>query len=146
MALIGTMLQDKGIKTMLIKRFIPIINHEVNAHLNHLGLFVNFHLDENFDETIKARGFDTLGYNSFSEGEKLRMDMALLLAWRDIARMQGNVSTNILIFDEIFDSSLDQGGAEALADLLGLVKDLNVFIVTHTPEKIKDKVRSTMKI
>jgi DNA repair exonuclease SbcCD ATPase subunit len=146
MALIGTMLQDKGIKTMLIKRFIPIINHEVNAHLNHLGLFVNFHLDENFDETIKARGFDTLGYNSFSEGEKLRMDMALLLAWRDIARMQGNVSTNILIFDEIFDSSLDQGGAEALADLLGLVKDLNVFIVTHTPEKIQDKVRSTMKI
>lgn len=146
MSLIGTMLQDKGIKTMLIKRFIPIINHEVNAHLNHLGLFVSFHLDENFDETIKARGFDTLGYNSFSEGEKLRMDMALLMAWRDIARMQGNVSTNILIFDEIFDSSLDQGGADALADLLGLVKDLNVFIVTHTPEKIADKVRSTMKI
>ena len=146
MSLIGTMLQDKGIKAMLIKRFIPIINHEVNSHLNHLGLFVNFHLDENFDETIKARGFDTLGYNSFSEGEKLRMDMALLMAWRDIARMQGNVATNILIFDEIFDSSLDQGGAEALADLLSLVKDLNVFIVTHTPEKIADKVRSTMKI
>ncbi|USV40871.1 endonuclease [Xanthomonas phage BUDD] len=146
MSLIGTMLQDKGIKTMLIKRFIPIINHEVNTHLNHLGLFVNFHLDENFDETIKARGFDTLGYNSFSEGEKLRMDMALLMAWRDIARMQGNVATNILIFDEIFDSSLDQGGADALADMLALVKDLNVFIVTHTPEKIIDKVRSTMKI
>ncbi len=146
MSLIGTMLQDKGVKSMLIKRFIPIINHEVNTHLNHLGLFVNFDMDENFDETIKARGFDTLGYNSFSEGEKLRMDMAMLMAWRNIARLQGNVATNILIFDEIFDSSLDQGGADALADMLAMVKDLNVFIVTHTPEKIIDKVRSTMKI
>lgn len=144
--LIGTILQDKGIKSMLIKKFIPIINHQVNAHLAHLGLFVNFMLDENFDETIKARGFDQLGYNSFSEGEKLRMDMALLLAWREIAKMQGNVSTNLLIFDEIFDSSLDAGGAESLADLLTYMEDLNVFIITHTPEKIADKVRSIMKV
>lgn len=145
-SLAGTMLQDKGIKSMLIKKFIPIINHQVNAHLAHLGLFVNFNLDENFDETIKARGFDQLGYNSFSEGEKLRMDMALLLAWREIARMQGNVSTNLLIFDEIFDSSLDAGGAESLADLLTYMENLNVFIITHTPEKIADKVRSIMKV
>lgn len=144
--LIGLILQDKGIKSMLIKKFIPIINHQVNAHLAHLGLFVNFNLDENFDETIKARGFDKLGYNSFSEGEKLRMDMALLLAWREIAKMQGNVSTNLLVFDEIFDSSLDAGGAESLADLLTYMEDLNVFIITHTPEKIADKVRSIMKV
>lgn len=144
--LIGNILQDKGIKSMLIKKYIPIINHQVNAHLAHLGLFVNFNLDENFDETIKARGFDQLGYNSFSEGEKLRMDMALLLAWREIARMQGNVSTNLLIFDEIFDSSLDAGGAESLADLLTYMENLNVFIITHTPEKIADKVRSIMKV
>lgn len=146
MSLIGTMLQDKGIKAMLIKRFMPIINHEVNHYLSKLGLFASFHLDENFDETIKARGFDTLGYNSFSEGEKLRMDMAILLAWREVAKMQGNVSTNILILDEIVDASMDQGGAEALADLLALVKDLNVFIVTHTPEKIQDRVRSVLKV
>lgn len=145
-SLIGSILQDKGIKTMLIKKYIPIINHQVNAHLAHLGLFVNFQLDENFDETIKARGFDQLGYNSFSEGEKLRMDMALLLAWREIAKMQGNVSTNLLIFDEIFDSSLDAGGAESLADLLTYMENLNVFIITHTPEKIADKVRSIMKV
>lgn len=144
--MIGSILQDKGIKSMLIKKFIPIINHQVNAHLAHLGLFVNFSLDENFDETIKARGFDQLGYNSFSEGEKLRMDMALLLAWREIAKMQGNVSTNLLIFDEIFDSSLDTGGAESLADLLTFMENLNVFIITHTPEKIADKVRSIMKV
>lgn len=144
--MIGTILQDKGIKSMMIKKFIPIINHQVNAHLAHLGLFVNFMLDENFDETIKARGFDQLGYNSFSEGEKLRMDMALLLAWREIAKMQGNVSTNLLIFDEIFDSSLDSGGAESLADLLTFMENLNVFIITHTPEKIADKVRSIMKV
>lgn len=146
MSLIGSMLQDKGIKAMLIKRFIPIINHSVNNYLAQLGLFVKFNLDENFDETIQARGIDTLGYHNFSEGEKLRMDMALLMSWRDIARMQGNVATNLLIFDEIFDSSLDQGGSEALADLLGQIKDLNVFIITHTPEKIADKVRSTIQI
>ena len=146
MQLIGTMLQDKGIKSMLIKRFIPIINHSVNQHLQQLGLFVKFHLDENFDETIQARGIDTLGYNSYSEGEKLRMDMALLLAWRDIAKLQGNVSTNLLIFDEIFDSSLDTTGAESLADLLGVFQHLNVFIITHTPEKIAEKVRSIIKI
>lgn len=143
---IGLILQDKGIKSMLIKRFVPIINASVNQHLQQLGLFVKFHLDENFDETIQARGIDTLGYNSYSEGEKLRMDMALLLAWRDIARMQGNVSTNLLIFDEIFDSSLDTTGAEALADLLGVFQGLNVFIITHTPEKIAEKVRSIIKI
>lgn len=143
---IGLILQDKGIKSMLIKRFVPIINASVNQHLQKLGLFVKFHLDENFDETIQARGIDTLGYNSYSEGEKLRMDMALLLAWRDIAKMQGNVSTNLLIFDEIFDSSLDTTGAEALADLLGVFQGLNVFIITHTPEKIAEKVRSIIKI
>lgn len=145
-SMIGSILQDKGIKSMLIKKFIPIINHQVNAHLAQLGLFVNFHLDENFDETIMARGFDKLGYNSFSEGEKLRMDMAMLLAWREVAKMQGNVSTNLLIFDEIFDSSLDVGGAESLADLLTYTENLNVFIITHTPEKIADKVRSIMKV
>lgn len=146
MALIGTMLQDKGIKSMLIRRFIPIINTTMNRHLASLGLFAKFTLDEAFEETIQARGFDTLGYNSFSEGEKLRMDMALLLAWRDIAKMQGNVSTNLLIFDEIFDSSLDSTGSESLADMLTHTSDLNVFIITHTPEKIMDKVRSVIRI
>jgi DNA repair exonuclease SbcCD ATPase subunit len=144
--IIGSMLSDAGIKATIIKRFIPIINQAVNKYLNHLGLFVRFELDEQFEETIMSRGIDKLSYHSYSEGEKLRMDMALLLAWREIARLQGNVSTNLLILDEVADSSLDAGGAEVLADLLTSTQDLNVFIVTHTPEKILDKVRSVIKI
>lgn len=145
MTMIGSMLKDSGIKSALIKRFIPMINHEVNQYLAKLGLFATFTLDENFDEKIRSRGFDDLSYNSFSEGEKLRIDLALLMAWRSIAKLQGNVSSNLMVLDEIFDSSLDIGGADAMMDLLNLTSDLNIFIVTHTPEKIQDKVRSVLK-
>jgi len=144
-SVISAMLNDRGIKAMLIRRFIPIINHIVNEKLTELGLFAKFTLDEAFDETIMI-GTDQFNYFALSEGEKLRIDMALLIAWREIAKLQGNVSTNLLFFDEVFDSSLDSNGAEALADLMNQLEDLNVFIITHTPDKIMDKVRSIIKI
>lgn len=140
--IISMMLKDGGIKSMIIKRFISIINHAINTNLAKLGFFAKFTLDENFDETIQARGIDTLSYNNFSEGEKLRIDMAILLAWRDVAKMQSNVSTNLLIFDEVLDGSLDTIGTDALVSLLNELKDTNIFIVTHSPDKIADKVRS----
>ncbi len=140
--LIKTMLQDTGIKASMIKRFIPIINQTINHNLAKLGFFGRFTLDENFEETILARGFDTLSYNSYSEGEKLRIDLAVLLAWRDMARMQGILSTNLLMFDEVIDASMDASGTEAFTTLLGALTDVNVFIISHSPEKIIDKVRS----
>lgn len=141
-ALIKNMLQDTGIKATMIKRFIPVINQTINHNLAKLGFFGRFTLDENFEETIKARGFDTLGYNSFSEGEKLRIDLAVLLAWRDMARMQGILNTNLLMFDEVIDASMDANGTDAFTNLLTALQDTNIFIISHSPEKIIDKVRS----
>ena len=140
--LIKTMLQDNGIKASMIKRFIPIINQTINHNLSKLGFFGRFTLDENFEESIMARGFDNLSYNSYSEGEKLRIDLAVLLAWRDMARMQGILTTNLLMFDEVIDASMDTSGTEAFTSLLSALHDTNVFIISHSPEKIIDKVRS----
>jgi len=142
MNLVTSMLKDTGIKAMLIKKYLPIINHSINTNLASLGFFAKFTLSETFDETIQARGIDTLSYNNFSEGEKLRIDMAILMAWRDIARLHGGVSSNLLFFDEIFDSSMDAAGTDSLMLLLGQMKDTNLFVITHTPEKIAEKVRS----
>jgi len=142
MNLVTDMLKDSGIKGMLIKRYIPVINHAINNNLAKLGFFGKFSLDEEFEETIQARGFDTLSYNNFSEGEKMRIDMAVLLAWREIAKLQSNVDTNLLLLDEVVDGSLDTEGTEAFSRLLTELKGTNLFIVTHSPEKIADKMRS----
>jgi DNA repair exonuclease SbcCD ATPase subunit len=142
MGLVGDMLKDSGIKGMLIKRYIPIINHAINNNLTKLGFFGKFTLDEEFDETIHARGFDSMSYNNFSEGEKMRIDMAVLLAWREIAKLQSNVDTNLLMLDEVIDGSLDNEGTEAFGRLLTELKGTNLFIVTHSPEKIADRMRS----
>lgn len=141
-ALIKNMLQDSGIKAMMIRRFIPIINQNINHNLAKLGFFGKFELDENFEETIKARGFDELSYNSYSEGEKLRIDLAVLMAWRDMAKMQGIINTNLMFFDEVIDASMDISGTDAFATMLRDMKDTNVFIISHSPDKISDKVRS----
>lgn len=140
--LMSNMLKDNGIKATIIRRFIPIINHYINSNLARLGFFAKFTLDESFEETIQARGIDTLSYNNFSEGEKLRIDMAILLAWREVAKLQNSVSTNLLFFDEIMDASMDGAGTEALTILLNEMKSTNIFIISHAPEKIVDKVRS----
>lgn len=140
--LMSNMLKDNGIKATIIRRFIPIINHCINSNLARLGFFAKFTLDDSFEETIQARGIDTLSYNNFSEGEKLRIDMAILLAWREVAKLQNSVSTNLLFFDEIMDASMDGAGTEALTILLNEMKSTNIFIISHAPEKIADKVRS----
>ena len=107
-----------------------------------MGIFANFALDEQFKETIQVRGFEPVVYHQMSEGEKLRFDMAVMMAWRDIARLKSNMSTNLLIMDEVFDASMDQVGVDAFVDMLNTFNDMNVFVITHTPEKIADTFKS----
>jgi len=114
-------LKDTGIKAKIIKYYLPIMNKLINQYLSSMDFFVNFTLDENFDETIKSRYRDEFGYMNFSEGEKMRIDLALLLSWRDIARIKNSVNTNLLILDEVFDSSLDAVGTDEFMKLLKLV-------------------------
>lgn len=139
-------LRDDGIKAIILKDFVPMLNQVINQNLAALGLFATIEIDECFDEKIKMRGFEEMAYNQLSEGEKLRLDMAVMLAWRDIARYKANCSTNLLIMDEIFDSSADAEGTAAFADLLRSIADLNVFVITHTPEKLSDSFTSSIQL
>jgi DNA repair exonuclease SbcCD ATPase subunit len=138
------LLQDSGIKAKIIKQYIPIINKQINKYLNALDFFCNFNLDENFNEIVKSRYRDEFTYDSFSEGEKMRIDLALVFAWRDVARMKNSVNTNLVIMDELLDSSLDQVGMELCINLLYGLKDTNVFVISHR-ESIADKFISTIK-
>lgn len=139
-------LKDTGIKASIISEFVGTLNHLVNSNIKQLGLFANVKIDQVFDEEIKMRGFEPMSYNQLSEGEKLRLDMAVMMAWRDVARYKSNMSCNLLIMDEIFDSSVDSEGANAFAELLKSTPDLNVFVITHTPEKLADSFRSFIKL
>ncbi len=126
------LLKDNGIKTRIIKRYLPVMNKLINQYLQNMDFYVNFALDENFEETIKSRFRDTFSYESFSEGEKARIDIALLLTWRSIAKLKNSVDTNILILDEIFDGSLDQNGTGELGWILRNFDDsTNVFVISH---------------
>lgn len=145
-ASIGMMLKDTGIKSLIVNKYLPIFNQSINKYLQHMGMFIKFTLDEQFNETIKARYMDDYSYESFSEGQKLRIDLAIMMTWRDIAKMKNAMDTNLLIMDEIFDSSLDQSGIDAFIDLLPAMKNTNVFVVSHTPDKLNDKFRSQMEI
>lgn len=129
---IGEMLKDTGIKTKIIRQYLPVINKLVNQHLQILDFFVSFHLDESFAETIRSRHRDGFSYDSFSEGEKQRIDLALLFTWRMIAKMKNSVSTNLLILDETFDSSLDYEGVDNLMKIIySLGDDTNVYVISH---------------
>lgn len=135
---IGELLKDTGIKTKITQQYIPVINTLVNNYLQILDFFVSFSLDENFNESIKSRHRDDFTYASFSEGEKLRIDMALLFTWRQIAKMKNSTSTNLLFLDEIADNSMDAEGIENLQKILAsLDKDTNVFIISHKKELIE---------
>lgn len=137
------MLKDTGIKTKIVKEYLPVMNNLVNKYLQVLDFFVSFHLDENFDEVIKSRHRDNFNYASFSEGEKQRIDLALLFTWRQIARMKNSTSTNLLVLDETFDSSLDQDGVDNLMKILGtLENDTNVFVISHKGDLLDGKFRS----
>ena len=129
------MLKDTGIKTKIIKQYLPVINQLTNKYLQILDFFVHFDLDESFQETIRSRHRDAFSYDSFSEGEKQRIDLSLLFTWRQIAKMKNSVATNLLILDETFDSSLDEEGIENLMKIIStLGEDTNVFVISHKSE------------
>lgn len=139
------LLQDSGIKTKIVKQYLPIMNKLVNTYLSSMDFFVQFHLDENFNETIKSRFRDEFSYASFSEGEKMRIDLALLFTWRAVAKMKNSTNTNLLILDEIFDSSLDGTGTDDFLKILNTFHDQNVFVISHKQDMLFDKFRSVVK-
>ena len=139
------MLQDTGIKTKIIKQYLPIMNKLINAYLQSMEFYVNFNLDENFNETIKSRYRDEFNYASFSEGEKMRIDLALLFTWRAIAKMKNSTNTNLLILDEIFDSSLDGTGTEEFLKILGTLENENIFVISHKGDQLTDKFRNSIR-
>ena len=140
-----TMLTDQGIKTKVIKQYLPIMNKLINTYLTSMEFYVNFTLDDNFNETIKSRYRDDFTYASFSEGEKMRIDLALLFTWRAVAKMKNSANTNLLILDEIFDSSLDGTGTDEFLKILNTLGDENVFVISHKQDALADKFRSTIK-
>ena len=144
---VTNMLKDTGIKAGIIKRYLPVMNQLINRYLKELDFYVSFDLDENFEETIKSRFRDEFSYASFSEGEKMRIDLALLFTWRTIAKMKNSANTNLLILDEIFDSSLDVSGTDDFLKILHTVSDnTNVFVISHKTESLQDKFASTLVV
>jgi DNA repair exonuclease SbcCD ATPase subunit len=142
----GEMLKDTGIKTKVIKQYIPVINNLVNKYLQILDFFVHFNLDESFNETIRSRHRDAFSYDSFSEGEKQRIDLALLFTWRMIAKMKNSVATNLLVLDETFDSSLDHDGVDNLMKILySLEDDTNTFVISHKGEILDGKFQNKLE-
>jgi len=143
---VAALLKDGGIKSQIIKKYIPAINTQINKYLQSMDFFVGFTLDEEFNEIIKSRFRDEFSYASFSEGEKQKIDLALLFTWRDIAKMKNSASTNLLILDEVFDSSLDISATDELMKILkGLDKTTNLFVISHKGEQMLDKFDATLK-
>jgi len=143
---VSSLLKDGGIKTKIISKFIPVINKQINKYLQSMDFFVGFTLDEEFNEIIKSRYRDDFSYASFSEGEKQKIDLALLFTWRDIAKMKNSASTNLLILDEVFDSSLDSSATDELMKILkGLDKTTNLFVISHKGEVLLDKFDTTLR-
>ncbi len=140
------LMQDTGIKTKIIKQYLPIMNQFINKNLADMDFFVNFTLNEEFKETIKSRHRDEFNYHSFSEGEKLRIDLSILFTWREIAKLKNSMNTNLLILDEIFDSSLDSSGTDEFMRILTnkLAKE-NVFVISHKGDTLLDKFPSVLK-
>jgi DNA repair exonuclease SbcCD ATPase subunit len=138
-------LNDKGAKAQIIKKYVPIMNTLINQYLQAMDFFVHFHLDEEFNETVKSRFRDIFDYNSFSEGEKMRIDLALLFTWRQIAKMKNSVNTNLLILDEIFDSSLDGQGTDDFFKIIKTLEKENIFIISHKGDIMFDKFTNIIK-
>ena len=142
----GSLLKDTGIKTKIIRQYLPIMNKLINKYLTAMDFFVNFNINENFEETIKSRHRDEFGYANFSEGEKMRIDLALLMTWRQVAKLKNSTNTNLLILDEVFDSSLDGVGTEEFLKLIHeMGSDTNIFVISHKGDQLFDKFRSIIK-
>jgi len=144
--IVAQLLKDGGIKSKIIKQYVPIINKLVNKYLAAMDFFVNFNIDEEFKETIKSRHRDDFSYENFSEGEKKRIDLALLFTWRSVAKLKNSVNTNLLIFDEVFDGSLDINGTEEFMKLINMMNEnTNVFVITHKSDQMVDKFKHTIR-
>ena len=142
----GSLLKDTGIKTKIIRQYLPIMNKLINKYLTSMDFFVNFNINEQFEETIKSRHRDEFSYANFSEGEKMRIDLALLLTWRQIAKLKNSTNTNLLILDEVMDSSLDVAGTEEFLKLIHeMGADTNVFVISHKSDQLFDKFRSVIR-
>ena len=139
-------MRDTGIKSRIIKQYIPVINKLVNKYLAAMDFFVQFEIDENFNEVIKSRFRDEFTYASFSEGEKMRIDLSLLFTWRAIAKMKNSAATNLLILDEVFDSSLDTQGTDEFIKIINdLTLDTNIFIISHKTDQLVDKFNNVIR-
>lgn len=142
----ASLLKDGGIKARIIKQYVPVINKLINKYLSAMDFFVQFELDEEFNETIKSRFRDEFSYASFSEGEKMRINLAVLFTWRAVAKLRNSISTNLLIMDEVFDSSLDSNGTEEfLKIIISLTSDTNTFIISHKTDQLYDKFSKVIK-
>ena len=143
---VGTLLKDSGIKSKIISKFVPIINKSINKYLQRMDTYFNFTLDDEFNEVIKSRYRDDFSYASFSEGEKQKIDLSLLFTWRDIATLKNSAATNLLILDEVFDSSLDDQATDELLKILrGLGDNVNLFVISHKGELLLDKFEKTLR-
>ena len=139
------LMTDTGIKTKIIKQYLPVMNQIINKNLQRLDFYVNFTLDEEFNETIKSRFRDTFNYNNFSEGEKLRIDLSILFTWREIAKIKNSTNTNLLILDEVLDSSLDSSGTEEFMKIINSLSKENVFVISHKGDILIDKFTQVIK-
>ena len=139
------LLEDTGIKSKIIKQYLPVMNQTIQKYLSILDFYVNFHLNEQFEETIKSRYRDDFSYSSFSEGEKMRIDLALMFTWREIARLKNSTNTNLLIMDEVFDSSLDASGTDDFLKILNELESQNIFVISHKGDVLFDKFYSMIK-
>ena len=145
-SIISDLLRDNGIKTVIIKQYLPIMNKLINKYLSAMDSYFNFTLDENFAESIKSRKRDTFSYDSFSEGEKMRIDLALLFTWRDVAKLKNSANTNLLVLDEVFDSSLDSSGTEEFMKLLATMGDnVNTFVISHKGDSLNEQFENVVR-
>ena len=142
---IREILSDRGAKAKIIKKYLPIMNTLINQYLQSMDFFVSFHLDEEFKETVKSRHRDTFDYNNFSEGEKMRIDLALVFTWRAIAKMKNSANTNLMVLDEIFDSSLDGQGTDDFFKIVNKMGKENIFIISHKGDILFDKFTNIIK-
>jgi len=139
------LLKDGGVKTKIIKKYLPLINQQVNRYLQMMDFYINFTLDEEFNETVQSPIHEDFSYSSFSEGEKQRIDLALLFTWREVAKFKNSTNTNLLIMDEVFDSSLDSTGTEEFLKIIRyVVKDANIFVISHKTG-LEDRFQSVIR-
>ena len=145
LSLASNLLKDTGIKTRIIKQYLPVMNKLINGYLNAMDSYFKFTLDENFNELIQSRFRDEFSYENFSEGEKMRIDLSLLFTWRSIAKMKNSANTNLLVLDEVFDSSLDSTGTEEFLKLIQTVgQDTNVFVISHKGDALYEKFENNI--